>query len=600
MRVRRVRPPVSVLLGLVCAGLLAAGATPPARAEAPPPGPKPAAPGVVGAPARPAAGSLNRFGVLMRRTAATAPLLAQADVDAGGGGGGPAGRVTVLRGDDETRVDLRFPRPVTVTWTYENRDLVLRLDQPVGRLDVADLPARAPDVIAGAQAGYDSVLIETVTPRVVAVTSDGAQVTVRFGPPTVATGAAGGGDAQAAPDGAATASAAALRRAAILRARAQVESGDLEAARASLQDLLAQAPDNAEILALLGSVEERLNRPRRALAFYERALAQTPDDRFLHQDRRRLARQVQPGVEVGFSVIQVEDGETQVVVPVTAGPLFWRDVKITTGLETRLVDAPDARRTDGRIEDFSDTLNRLDVDAAFPVTGRLLGPVLGRVGLSGTRRGTVGLELGASADTPIGRLAATLALHEPYWGFVEALVGDGWRDRVAVTATHELTPDTILRAGAGYNRYGLGGDSYEVLTETATATLGVTQVLVRRYGAWAIEYTMDAEYALSRAEKPIRGLPGAVFEPIPIETRENHTVLATWNKTWPEATEASAYAGYTLDRFGDNGVVFGGRVAVPLTERIDITGEAARSMVNTTSTSGGVTDRFGVAVRVRW
>jgi len=67
--------------------------------------------------------------------------------------------------------------------------------------------------------------------------------------------------------------------------------GDLPKAQARFQEALAQDPREVLALASLGQVYERLSRPDRALALYERALAARPDQPAVRASVERLKAQ---------------------------------------------------------------------------------------------------------------------------------------------------------------------------------------------------------------------------------------------------------------------------------------------------------------------
>lgn len=156
---------------------------------------------------------------------------------------------------------LSWDRNVTVDVEQDGRELILRFDRSLGEVDLASLQQAFPGLIESARYGYDSLVVR-VAPQVeqsvlVRKRSVSVRLTVRQSEEPLCT----------------QGQLSAPARLRYLAAVAQLELGQLDAARAELDALREECPGSGDVHAASGRLEERAGRWYLALDHYENARA---------------------------------------------------------------------------------------------------------------------------------------------------------------------------------------------------------------------------------------------------------------------------------------------------------------------------------------
>jgi len=240
------------------------------------------------------------------------------------------------------------------------------------------------------------------------------------------------------------------------RALALIESGAVADGRAILVAQHRADPRNIEVLLLLARTEERMGRPRRAVALYDKALALDPELPFAIRDRQRLARDLADTARISTRYQDVENGETQVITTVD-GQLSSREgLSLEYLVETRSVDAGAVTRRDGRVELFEGDRQRGAATIRLPRDGTL------RLESSLFASNHVaGAGVGLDFDFGDSGVAVLARWSEPNFNFVEGIIDGGARDRVAVDWGWQYADTVEFSAGGALNRYTLDGDHDE-------------------------------------------------------------------------------------------------------------------------------------------
>ena len=108
---------------------------------------------------------------------------------------------------------------------------------------------------------------------------------------------------------------------------------------------------------------------------------------------------------------------------------------------------------------------------------------------------------GVRAELPDDRGATSLRAEyrRPNWDFVQSLVGDGTRDRLAVGRRQRFTGDLTGRLDIGANRYGIEGDRDAASTFAVGGELRLGNLASIR--GLSTAYVFDGEYVLRRDER---------------------------------------------------------------------------------------------------
>jgi hypothetical protein len=154
---------------------------------------------------------------------------------------------------------------------------------------------------------------------------------------------------------------------------------------------------------------------------------------------------------------------------------------------------------------------------------------------------------GAAVTIPGAQGTSTvrLDLNRPFWEFTQSLAGEGTRSRVEVNRETVLSPRLSASLTAALNRYNLRQVSDAA---SSAAAQGRVSYRLLSHPQLSLEYNLDAEYKLSVATR--EAADGLEFRPLPLVNREVHSAGVSVAAQPLRDVEASATAGYAIDRFG--------------------------------------------------
>lgn len=517
----------------------------------------------------------------------SAPVLAQTVPSFHLTAEGPATGALTLR--------LDWPKATTVEWSLSGTELVLRSSQPLGEGEFDSLVTGHPDWISAAARGYDSVLLVLARPATAEVVTRGAETTIRLTaiavPPPAAEPPPPVTEADRLADD-------------LLRARVYVDTGRLSEARPLLRGLFDRHPDNADVAALLATVEELTGRPDRAFALTARALDnralenRDAADPGLLRNRQRLRQSARPVLQAGLQLVDVRNGDIQHQYTVDLAPVRVGDVTLSLGAESRFVASNSYTNRQGDAVPFRQRLDRLTAEASVPLEIEgLSGVTHGLVSVDGVRDGAVGLGVGLERRWTGETLTLRAYYNQPQWDAIEMLAENGTRDRLAMTWERTLSDTVTLTLGASGNAYSLEDDSGLVKTVGVQAGLSYRVPLPLPLGTLSLDYGIDGEY-VGEAEKRLDPA-GNPFRPLGVTTRETHTGLATWTFDWRSGLSTAVYGGYSLDRYNADGPQVGARMQVPVGPDLAVTAGAQRTMVDSRG-AGRATDTLFMTVSTRF
>lgn len=327
------------------------------------------------------------------------------------------------------------------------------------------------------------------------------------------------------------------------RALTLMETGAVRQGRALLVEQNRVDPRNVEVLLLLAQAEERLGRADHAIALLDRALELDPGNPQAVQDKARLHYEAADHAGLSVRFQDVENADSQRIAVLDGRFGIVPGVGFEYRLEDRHLQVDEARRADGGLAAF-------DGSRQFG-TFRLARPEGGAVGIGATLftandRVGFGVDLSTSLGAVDWKLVA--AFNEPETDYIEGLIEGAGRDRLGITVSDPTGDSLQLQGGVAVNRYTIGDDH-------AASGLELTgEIRYPVYAPWpyvTVGYRLDAEYFNGAASRT--AADGTQFEPLPLTSREAHTLDAGAEGFVTDYLRARAFGGFTVDRLNGSG-----------------------------------------------
>jgi len=425
---------------------------------------------------------------------------------------------------------LRFDAAVTSTVTERGAELVLQVDQP---LDGAALERLGPTLegwVREFRYGYDSLLLGLEPGVRAQVQTAGEEIRVLLErPPAPAP--------QAAPD---DGSQLRLER---LRAQLRGERGDRLGARAELERLRRQHPEVIPIPALLAEHESALGRWRRALALHDRVLELDPDAAAAIRSKAQLRREHGTFLRLDQELVDISDADEQHITRLDGRVNVGPRASVEIALERRLLRTPFAQRANGASGAFDGERLR---GAALLRLDTTLGE-LALAAYAGESSPGAGVEW--SAGSNYGRTTLRAEAARPYWDFVEGIVDGGTRSLIEAEQRLALPPRWQLSASGALIRYGID-DSFRA-ADSWRLRAGASYVVHPQAPFLSLAYRLDTEHVLSRRTRS--AADGTVFAPLPVTSRESHTLELFASHPLTDYLGLDLVAGYLVDRLNSRG-----------------------------------------------
>lgn len=294
---------------------------------------------------------------------------------------------------------------------------------------------------------------------------------------------------------------------------------------------------------------------------YLLAFSQHPDDLALRrgydlaQKRSAIAVQSWGGWRENRAGT-IYDGHVSASAEV-AGP-----VAVTTHFDDSYGHSENVRRLDGT---FS-TLNKNAMSGGIGVAYNYPNGSVAAAELTYAKPG-VGAQLGVDIEDPVEHFATRAVYREAYTDTPEAIADDAARDYGEIDASGRLFDGLWASGEVRLTRYGVHGDAN--LAHTIGFTGGLAYLFPSYEGVTAgANWSMDGEYTLGVHR--VDGLPPTPFIPLSIRTREVHDFTGSLSTRLLDDVWIDAYGGYTIDRYGSDGGIFGGALRLSLFPSFDI------------------------------
>ncbi len=485
-------------------------------------------------------------------------------------------RVEVASGAAGADIMFHWPKTVTIEPEASERELLLRFAEPIDSGVADGIAEQLPGWLSSVSVGYDSMLIIATRPVNFGLGHEGAVTRI-----TLTEAGQDAADGRSVED----------LRLDVLRARLKARQGKTEAARSDLQDLQQTAPENADVLVELATLEESVGSWRRAVSLYDRALNLDPNRRELASARRSLDRENGSQLRLDSDIQFVEGGDTQWITVGSGRVITSMTTEFGVRVENRWLDDDEVLRTNGVTEAVNEMHQRGEVYGAVELApGHDLEGTL----LAGA--GSPGAALRYDYRTPQTRTTVRLTLHRSYWELVEGIVDGALQDAIGLRHEHQLSRRWFAEAEASLNRFGIdtidtaatsfdigGALRYRVPWESADLTVGYT--LSGRY-VGGIETRRDAN--------------GNAFNPLPLTDTEFHSLDLSLGDAIGSDFRYNTFFSLSADRIGDGiGPSIGGELFWEITEDSQLGLRAGHSRVSGRG-DDAVFTRFGGHLLVRF
>lgn len=429
---------------------------------------------------------------------------------------------------DAHTLTVRFADDVDIA--VETGSVVLRFARPPGAAAFESLNAIAPDWLRELHYGYDNALLQLL-PGIAAEAQERVMLLRRAARPAQSAGA------NVTDDGSA-------RRLARLAGVVRGRGGDRVGARALLADLMDDFPRDVQLVIDRIEQEQALRRWRSALALYDRALALSPSSSFLIAGKAGVLRDYGPSLRLGYRRTAVSKDDAQGITVAEGRAFVGAAGVFGLRFEHRTIDDDEVLSPNGVIDGFSGSRSFTTATLEHP----LARGVVGRVDLfAGPGDAGAGVTFGRGWNPGYTELRGEF--NRPYLDFVESMVHDGTRHRVALQ--HEFAPGQRFDASVMLSASQYTLDANENVGESVGARLYLSCLLWQEDPRFTLNYYFDTERFSGVAER----LDAAAnpFQPLGLNKREIHQFTLLWTEQLTDYLWLEGGGGYTVDRFNGGG-----------------------------------------------
>lgn len=485
-------------------------------------------------------------------------------------------RVEVSSDTDGADILFHWPRDVEITPEAGERELLLRFAEPIDSSVADGVVEKLPGWLSSISVGYDSMLIVATRPVDYGLGHEGKVTHI-----TLTGTAEAAADQRSAED----------VRLDVLRARLKARQGDTDTARTQLQDLQQTAPENADVLVELATLEESVGSWRRAVSLYDRALNLDPNRRELASASQSLDRQFGSQLRVDSDLQFVEGGDTQWITVGSGRVITSMTTEFGFRVENRLLDDDQVLRVNGVTEAVSEMHQRGEVYGAVELApGHDLEGAL----LAGA--GSPGAALRYDYRTPSTRTTLRATWHRSYWDLVEGIVDGALQDGLSLRHEHQLSRRWFAEAEGSVNRFGI--DNIDTAATSFDLGGAVRYLVPWEVADLTVGYTLSGRYV--GAIETRRDANGNAFNPLPLTDTEFHSLDISLGDAIGSDFRFNTFLSLSMDRIGDGfGPSIGGELFWEITPDSQLGLRAGHSRVSGRG-DDAVFTRFGGHLLVRF
>lgn len=334
----------------------------------------------------------------------------------------------------------------------------------------------------------------------------------------------------------------------MLKARIDLETGEHYEAVKRLNSVVPSHTNNATLLGYTANAENYIGRWKRALRMLDQAQAAMPENEDIAELRRDIWLRRGQFVRLDYEWFRLGSSDQRIT---TLDGLAFIDEELEIGFRAQHNDihGSNVRRIDGRLGDFEEEKQRGEIFLASEDDegNRIHGAIYGN-------NDTVGAGAYYQWYHEYGMSRVTAEYHRPNWLFVEAVLDDATRDRLAYAHELRINPLWQVAGEVGLNRYNVKGENG--VADSVTVQGSVTRQLMQSDPYLALNYALDAEYR--KDEKVFTDLSGERFVPL-LDSREVHTMSIVADYEFDRDTDLLLQGGYSYERLsGANGPLISG------------------------------------------
>lgn len=377
------------------------------------------------------------------------------------------------------------------------------------------------------------------------------------------------------------------------------QTQQLDKAFAIMKELRLQHPDNADVLSSEADLFMSSGYYRNSIASIDEAIAKAPDDENLRKHKRAILLINAPYVSVDQQIVMAGgislEQKSTFVGKVKYAPFSSMGIEI----ENNHFRVSSVTRPDGRSQRMSGDkqMGKIFLEHDY-ANGNSSGISL--------YAGEDTIGLGGKYDwlDKMGQTSAELILQKPNWDYIQGLTDRGVKDRLSISRTQRLLARTKAMINLAANRYGLDGDNNLASSVSTTVNINYSlptynfmQKFLGNNLFVGFDYNIDGEYTL---DKEIRfNIEGAEFYPVPIASREVHTLNFFIDKEFSFKTRMQLFGGFSADRLGDEGPSYGTSVIYKPKDNIELEIKASRS-ISTKKSSASDNTQDQIGIRLKW
>ncbi len=447
---------------------------------------------------------------------------------------------------ERLRLLFVWGEPVSVLHDVDGRELVLRFSRALPPSLVADIETRTGGWVDWATIGYDSLLLHAGrSVRFQVQMEDDTHVAVDL----IAQPEPALEQVRQQPPQQREATALRLAR---LEALWLAETGELFAARRELADLHEQYPEKAELLSDMASIEARLGQWQQAVTYYNRALSMGQQDSPVIAAKAGLLYEYGPQIRLDLDWQQLHDADWQYIKQLRGRTDVGDWAQLGFLYEHRSIRDNELRRINGPLGSFAGERDYLQLF----VQKHFAWAANARLSLSGGNGNAIGFRAEYSQRLDLARVWVDADYHARAWEYVEGVVDGGTVDRLTVGWERpgrdgwrrpvEEALSTYISASV--QNYGVEDDNS--VAASYGVKLGVRLLLQEMAPRLSVGYQLDLE---ERTSVDTRYYGGVAYHPLPVVSRQVHSVDAMWFDRLSDFLRYEAGAGVRYDPRNDAG-----------------------------------------------
>lgn len=465
-------------------------------------------------------------------------------------------RQTIAVKEDAGSAQLAF-QGLTVsglTPSADGMEVSIQFNEPVQDAIAREL-ASLVSPLGDASTGYDTLLLRVRGPSDFDVRSDATGFALYIRP------------RKPAKDGA---------RFTELEIRRRTLAGDTSGARELLVPLRTSRPDDPALLRMEASVDFADHNYWASADRYSQALKLSPEDRSARQGLDGALNQIAPRLEAGIETREIEKADSQLRTWISGETPAGPGLSLRGRVEYVELDDNAVQLEDGSLAPFSGNRTIGEISIAQDFANRWLASL--GLHVSGEEIG-----IGASIEyrDATSEVMIVGGYNQPTWDYPETILSNGTFDFLGMSARRSFEDTWFLNLGMVMRRYALAGESEAAISSSLEA--GIRWALpLETATRITLGYGFDAEYSHEVALRPDGG--GGFFALLPSGDRVLHTLDLRIADQLTETIFASAFAGYSRDNEGTDGLIAGAELSYAPT--IDL-------RVSLNAYYSGISDRLG-------